>query len=178
MRLKIVALVILLQCVWILGTAFVQERALAKGQIIVLETRPVDPRDLLRGDYVMLNYKISDVPRNVFSPPLGAEVPAGIVIYVGLKAHGQFYEVNRASLERFPADADEVVLKGRSASWWGATNSVHVAYGLERYYVGEGKGNPHGTLTVQVAVPDSGQGRIREVLVDGKPFAEVMKDGD
>jgi uncharacterized membrane-anchored protein len=178
MRLKIAALVVLLQCVWMLGTAFVQERALAKGKIIVLETRPVDPRDLLRGDYVMLNYKISDVPRNVFSLPSGGEVSVGTVVYVGLKAHGQFFEVNRASLERFSADADEVVLKGRSASWWGPTNSVHVAYGLERYYVGEGKGNPHGKLTVQVAVPDSGQGRIREVFIDGKPFAEVMKDAD
>jgi uncharacterized membrane-anchored protein len=178
MRLKIIAFVILLQCVWILGTAFVKERALATGKTIVLETRPVDPRDLLRGDYVMLNYKISDVPRSVFSPRLDAEVPAGTLVYVGLKMRGQFYEVSRASLERFSADADEVVLKGRSASSWGATNNVHVAYGLERYYVGEGKGNPHGNLTVQVAVPDSGEGRIREVFIDGKPFADVMKDRD
>jgi uncharacterized membrane-anchored protein len=176
MRLKIVALVVALQCTWILCTAFLQERALAVGKIILLETRPVDPRDLLRGDYVILNYKISDVPGNVFSPPLAKEVPAGTAVYVGLRSHGQFFEVSRARLEYFEADADEVVLRGRSVWQWGSPNNVHVDYGLGRYYVGEGKGNPRGKLTVQVAVPDSGQGRIKDVLIDGKPYAEAMKD--
>ena len=48
-------------------------------------------------------------------------------------------------------------------------------YGLERYYVREGTGNPVGKLTVQAAVPDSGLAKIKAVFVDGKPYAEVMK---
>jgi uncharacterized membrane-anchored protein len=29
---------------------------------VLLKTAPVDPRDFLRGDYVVLNYDISSVP--------------------------------------------------------------------------------------------------------------------
>jgi uncharacterized membrane-anchored protein len=52
---------------------------------------------------------------------------------------------------------------------------VHVEYGLERYYVREGTGNPRGKITVQAAVPDSGQAQIKQVFVDGKPYGEAMK---
>jgi hypothetical protein len=30
-------------------------------------------------------------------------------------------------------------------------------------------------MTVQAAVPDSGQARIKAVFLDGKPYAEAMK---
>ena len=32
------------------------------GEKILLETRPVDPRDILRGDYVVLEYEIESIP--------------------------------------------------------------------------------------------------------------------
>ena len=35
---------------------------LRDGAEVTLQTRPVDPRDLLRGDYVVLRYDISEVP--------------------------------------------------------------------------------------------------------------------
>lgn len=41
--------------------------------------------------------------------------------------------------------------------------------GLERFYVGEGTGNPRGKLTVAVVVPASGRGQIKEVFLDGRP---------
>ncbi|HWI59998.1 MAG TPA: GDYXXLXY domain-containing protein [Bacillota bacterium] len=170
-----------LQTAWILGTTFVQERALAQGQCILLETQPVDPRDLLRGDYVILNYKISDVPLTEFSPSLAAPPPAGSTVYVALTPRKDFYTVVRASAEKITPREGEVVLKGRTQTWWagppqsGAQPTIHVNYGLEQYYVREGTGNPRGKLTVQVAVPASGQGRIKQVLLDGKPYAEAMK---
>lgn len=52
---------------------------------------------------------------------------------------------------------------------------MRVQYGLERYYVREGTGNPSGKITVQAAVPGSGEARIKEVYVDGKPFLQAMK---
>jgi uncharacterized membrane-anchored protein len=52
---------------------------------------------------------------------------------------------------------------------------VRVNYGLERFYVREGTGNPSGKLTVDVAIPRSGKGIIREVYLDGVKYAEAMK---
>jgi uncharacterized membrane-anchored protein len=106
------------------------------------------------------------------------DLPYDTKIYVALApATNQFYAVVRASTNEFAPSADEVLLKGRSAwpRWNAATNSIHVEYGLERFYVAEGTGNPTGKLTAQVVVPASGRGRVKEVFVDGKPYAEAMK---
>jgi len=178
MKLKLFILVLALQSAWLLGMVATQEHALATGKTILLETRPVDPRDLLSGDYLMLNYKVSDVRGNLFSPPVKNDLAPGTKIFVALApGSNQFYEVTRASTNRFAPSADEILLKAISANrWWNATNSVHVAYGIERYYVAEGTGNPHGKLTVQAVVPASGHPKIKEVFLDGKPYAKAMKN--
>jgi uncharacterized membrane-anchored protein len=178
MKLKLLLLVLALQSAWLLGTVVVQERALAAGNIILLETRRVDPRDLLRGDYLILNYRISDVPTNLFSPPVTKDLPAGANIFVALApGTDRLYEVRRASTNEFMPAAGEVLLRGKSANvWWNATNSIHVAYGIENYFVAEGAGNPAGKLTVQAAVTTSGRASIKQVFVDGKPYAGAMKD--
>ena len=167
-----------LQSAWILGTTFVQERVLRGGQVICLETRPVDPRDLIRGDYVILSYKISDLDRSLFAPALNSPPVPGHAVYVDLQSDGQFYVPGWASLEPIKPAAGHVVLKGRAENLWGAPNrqTVHVVYGLEQYFVREGTGTPHGKLTVNVAVPASGQASIKELFVDGKPYAEAMKE--
>jgi uncharacterized membrane-anchored protein len=177
MKLKLVILVLALQTAWLLGTVAVQEHALATGKIILLETRRVDPRDLLRGDYLILNYKISDVPVNLFSPPVNKDLPYGTKVFVALApGTNQFYEVIKASTNELAPSANEILLRGRSDQRWWSTNSIHVAYGIENYYVAEGNGNPTGKLTVQAVVPASGQPKIKEVFVDGKPYAEAMKN--
>ena len=179
MKLKLLLLVLALQTAWVVGTVFQQERALHEGKVILLETRPVDPRDLLRGDYVILSYKISDVPLNLFTPVITKTPPPGQTIFVALEPRGEFYEVVQASTEKLPATANQVVLRGKCQNWWNRNSAVEktvrVEYGLERYYVREGTGNPQGKLTAQVAVPVSGQGVIKQLFVDGKPYAEVMK---
>jgi len=179
MKLKLFTLVLVAQTAWLLGTVITQEYALATGQVILLETRPVDPRDLLSGDYLMLNYKISDVPTNLFSPPVKKDLPYGTRIYVALApGTNQFYVVTRASTNVLaPSSGAEVVLRGQSAyAWWNTTNAIHVAYGVERYYVAENTGHPRGKLTAQVVVPASGHPKIKQVFVDGKPYAEAMKN--
>jgi uncharacterized membrane-anchored protein len=163
----------------LLATVATQEHALATGKAILLETRPVDPRDMLSGDYLMLRYKISDVPTNLFSPPVKNGLPPGTQIFVALApGTNQFYVVTRASTNSLAPSSDaEVVLSGKSASrWWNATNSVHVEYGIERYYVAEGTGNPHGKLTARVVVPASGHAKLQQVFLDGKPYEQAMKD--
>jgi uncharacterized membrane-anchored protein len=178
MKLKALILVLALQTAWVLGTTFVQERSLANGTLILLETRPVDPRDLLRGDFVILNYAISTVPVNAFVPSRTNAPPPGQAVYVLLERRGEFHEVVRASTGKLTPGDGQVVLQGTCRYWWdaGPGTPARIEYGLERYFVREGTGNPSGKLTVQVAVPASGHGVIKEVLVNGKPYAEVMKD--
>src|SRR4051794_471907 len=113
MKLKLLLLVIGLQTAWILGMTITQERALATGTLISLETVPVDPRDMLRGDYVTLSYKISNVPVNLFTPPVAKEIRPGKTVCVLLEKRGDFYEVAKASEKSLSAAPGEVMLKGR-----------------------------------------------------------------
>jgi uncharacterized membrane-anchored protein len=187
MKLKLLILVLALQTAWLLGMVAAQEYALAHGKAILLETRPVDPRDLLSGDYLMLNYKISDVPTNLFSPPVKKDLPYGTKIFVALApGTNEFYAVTRASTNALaPSSGAEVVLSGKSTyAWWNTTNSIHVEYGIERYYVAEGTGNPpvlrgnsgHGKPTARVVVTESGRARLQQVFLDGKPYEQAVKD--
>ncbi len=178
MKLKLLMLVAGLQAAWMIGTTVRQEFVLARGRTILLETVPVDPRDLLRGDYVILRYKISDVPLQLFVPPLTNSPPDGQRVHVVLEKRGEFHEIVRADTDAPSVQGGQLALQGRIGTrrWWGAqTNSAHVEYGLERYYVSEGTGNPRGKLTVEVAVPVSGNGMVKQVFIDGKPYGEVMK---
>jgi uncharacterized membrane-anchored protein len=179
MKLKLLILILALQTAWLLGMVAVQEHALATGRAILLETRPVDPRDLLSGDYLMLNYEISDVPVNLFSPPVKKDLPFGTRVFVALApGTNEFYVVTRASTHALAPSSDaEVVLSGISTyARWNTTNSIHVEYGIERYYVAEGTGSPHGKLTARVVVPASGRAKLQQVFLDGKPYEQAMKD--
>jgi uncharacterized membrane-anchored protein len=49
MKFKLLILILALQTAWLLGTVATQEYALNHGAVILLETRRVDPRDMLRG---------------------------------------------------------------------------------------------------------------------------------
>ena len=182
MKNKLLLAVVALQVAWVAGTVAVQEMRLHQGAIVLLETAPVDPRDLLRGDYVILNYKISTLPATLFGDGLGTnQLPIGTTVYVKLEKRGEFHEAIEASLQSLASDEAYPVLRGKTSTrqWWNpnqSTNvSVRVDYGLERFYVHEGTGHPNGKLTVEATVPSSGRAAIRQVYIDGKPYAEVMK---
>ncbi len=177
MKRNLFILVLVLQSAWVLYTVAVQERGLREGAPILLETERVDPRDLLRGDYLILNYKISSVPTNLFSPPVNKDLQVGTKVSVALEPQGEFYVVARASTNELQRAAGVLLVKGRSAhAWWNRSDAVHVEYGLEKYFVREGTGNPNGKLTVQAVVPASGHASIKQVFLDGKPYAEAMKE--
>lgn len=179
MKMKLLALVLGLQVCWVLATVTTQELNLHSAPTVLLETRPVDPRDMLRGDFVILSYEISQLSLSRFQPPLQKAPPPGQTVYVTLEPHGQFHEAVSASLQQPASRSGQVVIRGTTEHSWGGTAAnpvVRVRYGLERYYVAEGTGNPRGKLSVRAAVPASGQATIKDLFVDGKPYREAMRE--
>lgn len=125
MKRNLLIVILALQSAWLLGTVFVQECALREGTVVLLETRPVDPRDLLRGDYVILNYNISTIATNLFSPALTNTLPYGQTVWVALASRGEFHEVVRASLVRFEPGEGEVASQRLALIMgWSVTSSV------------------------------------------------------
>ncbi|HAB15596.1 MAG TPA: GDYXXLXY domain-containing protein [Verrucomicrobiota bacterium] len=184
MKNKLLFAVVALQCLWVVATVAVQETKLRRATIVRLETRPVDPRDMLRGDYVILSYDISRLSRDLFPQGTDLRSPYSKTVFVKLVRQGPFFVAAAASFEPLTGDSEHPVLRGKVPYSWvpdwqreqaNGPSEVAVEYGLEKYFVREGTGNPQGKLTVDVAVPASGQGIIRQVYVDDRPYAEAMR---
>ena len=153
---------------------------LRDGTEVTLATRPVDPRDFLRGDYVVLNYDISALPAGVLKdmPSSGK----GTVVYVKVAPKDNVYAAVSVHREPVPVTGDEVLIRGRASS--GATcgpdNSsfcadLRIRFGIESYFVPQGEGREienarnEGKVTVVAAVTRAGRAAIKRLLVDGDP---------
>ncbi|EJT05675.1 GDYXXLXY domain-containing protein [Rhizobium sp. CCGE 510] len=162
----------------ILGT-IIQSRAsiLADGAEVLLKTAPVDPRDFLRGDYVVLNYDISSVSVQTVSGGIPAE-PGERTLWVRLKKQEDgFWTVTESSFHELPPAPETVILRSQPFYSGGlaAGDNIRVEYGIERYYVPEGEGKPieearnDGNVAIAVRVSPAGDAQIRSLRVDGKP---------
>ena len=92
------------------------------GKEIRVETRPVDPRDLFRGNYARLGYDFSTLPTAGFRP--------GDVIYLPLEQDGELW---RGLTPARQPPAQGLYLRGRvSGLPWGGTRRV--TYGIEALF--------------------------------------------
>lgn len=126
------------------------------GTSVVLKTRPIDPFDPLRGQYMVITYDISQVP--------GAGLSQGDTVYtVIVPADGLwvFESVNKQK------PLSGVFLKGRVISSWG--ESARVEYGIEQYFFEQNAVVPTQGVTVEVKVANNGKASVVELLQDGKP---------
>ncbi|MBW9053392.1 GDYXXLXY domain-containing protein [Rhizobium mesosinicum] len=160
----------------------IQSRAsiLASGTEVLLKTAPVDPRDFLRGDYVVLNYDISSVPVSTVIGGIPAEAGEQ-TLWVRLKRQQDgFWGIVESSFGELPVTSDTVVLRSLPFYSYGPDNgeTIRVEYGIERYYVPEGEGKPleearnEGVVSIAASVSSSGAAQIRSLVVDGKPTYE------
>jgi uncharacterized membrane-anchored protein len=165
--------------------AMIADRAaiLRDGTEVTLQTHPVDPRDLFRGDYVRLAYDISELP----SGPL-QDRPAGSlnpIVFVRLAPdRNGLYQAVAVETEAMAVTSPEVLIRGRviDGASCGAKHAfcakLRINYNLERYFVPEGEGRTleqarnARKLTVVAAVLPSGRAAIKRLLVDGAAVYE------
>ncbi|MCB8818504.1 GDYXXLXY domain-containing protein [Desulfosporosinus shakirovi] len=105
------------------------------GKEVVLETKAYDPTDLFRGDYVAINFAISDVPKS--KVPLSIDKVYNKYLYVILKQEGKYYVVDQVS-ETKPEQG--LYLKGKFQNSFNETNTYRVDYSLDKYFVEQGSG--------------------------------------
>ena len=156
MRTKLVITAILIQCLILGWMAAEREWIVRTGPSVWLRTAPVDPRDLFRGDYVTLGYEISNIPAEKFGPALKQHMaglakgnpdspyPGGreIVIFATLEVQPGSGVAELVTADLTPPPAG-LFIKGRVRTYWNAGQSnalTRVAYGIDAYYVQQGKG--------------------------------------
>jgi uncharacterized membrane-anchored protein len=174
-RRRWVLLVVTAQAVFLLLVAAAGYAVSQYGRTVTLRTSAVDPRALTRGDYVSLNYDISQLPRSLWRGE--ANPRRRRPVYVELRPNPAGYHEAVAVYPEEPAalPADHVVLRGWVANAW--RQGLQLRYGLERYYVPEGTGQQlarrarRGPLQVQVSIAPWGQSRISGIEVQPVPAA-------
>jgi uncharacterized membrane-anchored protein len=156
-------------------------RILREGTEVTLQTRPVDPRDFLRGDYVVLTYEISNLPAGALkdTPSKGRGTP--VFVKLVRKPEG-IYEAASVHAVPVPVADGEALIRGRVVGGAGCGSdrrhfceTLFINYGIERYFVPQGDGKElersrnQGQVSVVAAVTPAGRAAIKRLLLGGKP---------
>lgn len=140
------------------------ERQVAGGTEIALKAVPIDPRDLLRGDYVILRYEISN-PDVAVGPAFSRK---NRTVYVSIADVGEPHGwlATDVSLSR---PSDGLFLRGRVRRW--RDSRAEIVYGIESFFVPEGEGlryeeaRNRDQLWAVVAVSPHGVARLKRLEI-------------
>lgn len=179
-RLLVAAIVLALAQIGFLGWMIAGRAAILRdGKDVLLKVEPVDPRDLLRGDYVRLGYDISRIPvEKIANLPKGDLTTTDGPIVVRLKQESDgYWRAATAWLgaAATPAAPDEVDISGQVTSGWSLMpgSTVRVDYGIERFYVPEGEG-----LAIERDMSVRSFGIKVAIGKDGSAQIKALMDGD
>lgn len=169
---KVVFIVIvLLQVMFIVGLVSFKEVTLRFGKEVTLQTVPVDPRDLFRGDFVILRYDISSIsPQNATIWDFPRK---GDSVYVRLVESGGVWVAREVASN--PGSDWDVFIKGTvtGSVTRASRRPITLSYGIESYFVPEDTGMPiERARDVKAVVSVNGLGDpvIKSLIVDGEPF--------
>ncbi len=149
---------------------------LANGAEIRLPVIPVDPRDFLRGDYVILSYPMSTLkPADLAGDD---DFGWGDPVYVELAQHGETWEpvaLHRAKPENATSILGTVTNLSRPANCAEPACAILSAdYNLEKFFVPEGEGRALETLRndqrveIDAVLSESGRAMLKRLRVDGE----------
>lgn len=137
------------------GWAAVEAYRQQQGIVVRVRTVPVDPRDLLRGQYLILNYPFSRMA-------CGSPLRPGQPVWVRLQDRGDFHEPDLCTVWEPPRERGTVVLQGTVAT------GGQLRFGVEKFFFPE-----------QLTPPDTRNLTVDlRVLPDGAVRIERLRDGD
>ena len=110
-----------------------QETILRNGETTILETRPVDPRDLFRGEYVILRY---EVEQDEMIEEFAKGLQTGDRLYIRFAESDEGIASVAEVRDSQPASLEGLWIEGEVSG-----NGVRFP-SLEQFYVPEGAGLP------------------------------------
>ena len=132
------------------------------GSVIYINTEPYDPRDLFRGDHVVLNYKINNIEASKLSKDLAAKLEGKSYLavknkklYALLKKEDSSYDIDYLT-DKKPING--IYLKCRLEYYNPGSQILRVDYNLDKYFVPENTGKAledmsrSGELTARIKV--------------------------
>lgn len=193
-----ILIVVALQTAALVYMIVERQAMLNASRVVTLKVAPVDPRDIFRGDYVILSYDISRLEPGKLA---GDDTFGyGDTVYVTLVPDGEAWTAAaiardrpvsmpggvaiRGTVEAFQLESCETPPPGPDGpptapapdTCGKRVQSVTVRYGIESYFVPEGTGRElederqKGDLSADIAVTDDGRAAIKALRRKGQVF--------
>jgi uncharacterized membrane-anchored protein len=161
-------LCLLPQFLLVAGMAAREESAFARGVEVRLAVRPVDPMSLFAGRYVSVPLAIEriDSAATRIEPGLVPGLAWDEEVFVRLEQAEPVWRA--AEVTRHPpGEKGAVFLRGT----WRRDGTID--YGIDTFYIPETGADPSRlALALVLRVTPEGRGRIADLLVQGRPYAE------
>lgn len=129
-----IAIIIVIQLLFLFTMVGFKYYTLDYGTPVLLKTAPIDPRDIFRGEYVRLNYEISLVKS------VDLNIGYNQDVYVVLEKSDPYWNAVGIDTAKPKRTDNQVMLKGKAAYYDARNQGYRVNYGIDAYYVEEGKG--------------------------------------
>ena len=108
-----------------------KEQTIKEGQLVLLELAPVDPRSLIQGDYMQLNYAINEQLRQTTIDRDAIQKRGYIMLALDSQQRGSFRRISTT----LPNETTDTLFAVKYFNWDGFNLSV----GAESYFFQEGK---------------------------------------
>ncbi len=179
-----VAIAVLFQTAVLAQMVWAQITLLSSPTEVVLKTTPVDPRDIFRGDYVILNYEISAFDAHNIEIATSFETGDDAFILLDTTAAIATPLKVLADLPE-TLETNQAVIRGRvnyvlkeqtetTEETCRDCISVFISYPIDSYFVPEGTGTElekyrdEHALGVIVALNDEGDAAIKGLMIEGQ----------
>ena len=169
-RLAVFALFVAVQIVFVVGAVAREEYLLQSGTEIRIRTRPVDPWDVFRGQYVDLAYDIDDLTHLRHLRWLGS---AGNTVYVILaeQEDGLWNPIDASRERESSTSRPDGTVVIRATVLRNELDFFWVEYrDIGRFYVPEGTIDPESRPVAVVVVSGDGTARLKGLEVDGQSW--------
>ncbi|MGG5601148.1 GDYXXLXY domain-containing protein [Myroides sp. C8-3] len=110
-----------------------KEQTIKEGRLVLFELAPVDPRSLMQGDYMQLNYAINEQLRASGIDRTALNKRGFVIVSLDQQHRATFKTISSKSLAELPLG--DSLLPVKYFNWDGFTLSV----GAESYFFQEGK---------------------------------------
>ena len=153
---RLIYLICFLQIAFFYGWFLIEKSDLHSPQNkdVLLETVLKDPRDLLRGDYMVLNYKISS--SRTFSNYKKFSKYRG-KIYAILKKEGQYYQADYLSKNKLSKiKKKQIIIEAKK------TGYSQIEYGIEKYFFNKKEQIENSDILARIS--PNGKIRIKQLV--------------
>jgi uncharacterized membrane-anchored protein len=167
---KVLLVTVMAQILILLAMIALRAVPLVTGQTVLVRVQPVDPRDLFRGDYVILSYYFSRVPQEGIEGLSEKERGSwkkleDRTVYVPLvpDTNGVHMRAGKVTVVK---PAAGLFLKGHMKRYGS------LQFGIEAYYVQEGSGLGYEQairdrkLSAELAVTSDGQAALKGLRIE------------